>query len=159
MSEYSITGYESFHKNGEHKKGDEVIYYIKNTLPAVKIEKQGADKYDSVYVDIITERNRKLSIGAVYRPPKLQAADDTALFEEINSITQNKEAIIIGDFNCPSVDCRLMHGEQEGNRLVEMIEYSIFTQIVNHPTRENNIIYLVLVTNPDLYATAKLVKN
>ncbi len=65
MSEYSITGYESFHINRAHKKGGGVICCIKNTLTAVKIEKQDAEKYDSVYVDITTERNRKLTIGTV----------------------------------------------------------------------------------------------
>ncbi len=86
----------------------------------------------------------------MYRPPKLQAADDTALYEEINSITQNKEAVIIGDFNCPNVDWNLIHGDQEGNRLVEMIEDAFLTQIVTQPTRENNILDLVLVIDPDL---------
>ncbi len=43
-----------------------------------------------------------------------------------------------------------MHGAQEGNRLVEMIEDAFLTQIVNQPTRENNILDLVLVTDPDL---------
>ncbi len=104
MSEFSITGYESFHKNRTHKKGGGVIWYIKSSLTAVKLEKLDAEKHDSVYVDITTERNRKHTIGTVYRPPKLQAADDTALYEEINSITQNKEAVITGDFNCPNVD-------------------------------------------------------
>ncbi len=99
MSEFLITGYDSFHKNRMHKKGWGVICYIKSSLSAVKLEKLDAEKYDSVYVDT-TERNRKLTIGTVYRPPKLQAADDTALYEEINTITRNKEAVIIGDFNC-----------------------------------------------------------
>ncbi len=119
---YSLTGYESFHKNRAHKKGGGVICYIKKALTAVKIEKQDADKCDSVYVDINTERIRKFTIGTVYRPPKLQAADDTALYEEINSVTQNKEVVIFGEFNCPSVDWNLMHGDQEGNRLVDMVE-------------------------------------
>ncbi len=89
-----------------------------------------------VYVDITTERNRKLTIGTVYRLPRLQAADDTALYEEINSITQNKETVIIGDFNCPNVDWNLMHGDQEGNRLVEMIQDAFLTQIVNNPQKK-----------------------
>ncbi len=104
ISEFSIPRYESFHKSRAHKKGGGVIGYIKNTLTSVKVEKQDAEKYDTVYVDITTERNRKLTFGTVYRPPKLQAADDTALYEEINLITRNKDAIIIGDFNCPNVD-------------------------------------------------------
>ncbi len=86
----------------------------------------------------------------MHRPPKLQAADDTTLYEEINSITQNKDAVIIGDFNCPNVDWNLMHGDQEVNRLVEMIDDAFLTQTVNQPTRENNIQDLVLVTDPDL---------
>ncbi len=122
----------------------------KNTLAAVKLQKLDAEKYDTVYVDITTERNRKLTFGTVYRPPKLQAADDTALYEEINFITQNKDAIIIGDFNCPTVDWNLIHGANEGNKLVEMVQDSFLTQIVNQPTREHNILNLVLVTDPDL---------
>ncbi len=51
----------------------------------------------------------------------------TALYEEINSITRNKEAVIIGDFSCPNVDWNLMHGDQEGNRLAEMIEDAFHT--------------------------------
>ncbi len=96
--------------------------FFKSSFKAVKLEKLDAEKYDSVYVDITTERNRELTIGTVYRPPKLQAADGTALYEEINSITRNKKAVVMGDFNCPNVDWNLMHGDQEGNRLVEMIE-------------------------------------
>ncbi len=86
----------------------------------------------------------------MYGPPKLQAADDTVLYEEINPITQNKEAVIIGNFNCPNVDWNLMHGDQEGNKLVEMVEAAFLTQTVNQPTREYNILDLVLVTDPDL---------
>ncbi len=67
----------------------------------------------------------------MYRPPKLEAADDTALYEEINSITQTKEAVIIGDFNYPNVDWNLMNGEQDGNRLVEMAEDAFLTQNIN----------------------------
>ncbi len=90
MSEFSITGYENLHKKRTHKKGRGVICYIKSSLTAVRMEKLDAEKYDSVYVDITTEHNRKLTIGTVYRPPKLQAADDTALYEEINPAQVSK---------------------------------------------------------------------
>ncbi len=92
----------------------------------------------TVYVDITTELNRKLTFGTVHKPPKLQAADDIALYEETDSIIQKKDAIIIGNFNCPNVDLNLTHEDQEGNRLVEMVEDSFLTQIVNQPTREHN---------------------
>ncbi len=61
------------------------------------------------YTWTTTGRNRKITIGIVYIPPKLEAADDTDMYEENNSIIGNKEAIIIGDFNCPFVDWNQGH--------------------------------------------------
>ncbi len=50
----------------------------------------------------------------VYRPPKLQAADDTALYNEIQSLILGKNATAIGDFNCANVGWRLLIWDQEG---------------------------------------------
>ncbi len=65
---------------------------------------------DSVYV-YITHNNKKLILATVYRPPKLQAADDNALYNEIRSRIQDKNAIFIGDLNCANVDWRLLIGD------------------------------------------------
>ncbi len=102
MFELSTAGYESFHKNREYKGGDGVICCVKNTLPALETDKQDVENCDSVYVEISTKSN-KIMIATIYRPPKAQAADDTALYEEIQSVIQNKQAVIIGDFNCPRI--------------------------------------------------------
>ncbi len=63
----------------------------------MKIKKQDSDKYDSVYIEKETSKRNKLTISTVCRPPKQQAADDAALYEEINAMTQNKQSVIIGD--------------------------------------------------------------
>ncbi len=91
-----------------------------------------------------------MTIGTVYRPPKQQAADAAALYEEIQAMTQNKQSVIIWDFNCPKINWSNMSGDQEGNRLLEMLEGTFMTQIISQPTRENNILDLVFVTDPDL---------
>ncbi len=52
-----------------------------------------------------------------------------------------------------------MHGDQEGNRLVEMIEDAFLTQTLNQPTRENNIRDLVLVTDLDLIRNCEIGEN
>ncbi len=96
----------------------------KCTLSAIKIEKHDAEKYDSVYVEITTSNNKKLTLATVYRPPKLRATDDTDLHNEIYPLIQCKDAIIIGDFNCANVDWNLLTGDQEGSRLIEMVEDS-----------------------------------
>ncbi len=92
-------------------------------------------------------------------PQKQQAADDTALYEELHSLTQSKEAIIIGDFNCPNIDLRQLTGDQEGNRLIDMVEYAFLFQAVTQPTRENNLLDLVLVSDPDLIRDCEVVEK
>ncbi len=57
-------------------------------------------------------------------PPKLRAVDDTALYNEIKSLIQGKNAIVIGDFNCANVDRRLLIGDQEDKVKVKLGAYS-----------------------------------
>ncbi len=125
MAKFSIAGYESFHKNREYKRGGGVICYVKNTLSALKTDEQDTENYDSIYVEISTKSN-KIMIATIYEPPKAQAADDTALYEEIKSVIQNKQAVIIGEFDCPSIGWTSMNGDREGNRLIEMAEDAFF---------------------------------
>ncbi len=129
MAEFAIAGYESYQKNRMHKKGGGVICYVKSTLSTVKIEKEDAQNHDSIYVEL-TNGNKKVTIATVYRSPKQQPADDAALYEEIQTTIQNKKAVVIGDFNCPNINWNLMHDDQEGNRLVEMVEDSFLSQLV-----------------------------
>ncbi len=47
----------------------------------------------TVYTEISNKSN-KIIIATIYIPPKAQAANDTALYEEIKSVIQNKQAVI-----------------------------------------------------------------
>ncbi len=61
-------------------------------IPAVKITKEDSEKYDAVYVELETSKHNKITIGTLYRPPKQQAADDAALYEE-NSQHHTKQTV------------------------------------------------------------------
>ncbi len=61
-------------------------------------------------------------VAIIYRPPKQQRTDGTALYEEIQSTIRNKKAVIIGGFSCPNINLNSMHGDQERSRLSEMVE-------------------------------------
>ncbi len=89
-------------------------------------------------------------IATIYRPPKSQIADDIALCEEIKFVTQNKQAVIVRNFNCRSMDWTSKNGDREGNRLMEKAENAFLTQIVTQPTRENNMLDFVFASDPDL---------
>ncbi len=156
MTEFAIAGYESYNKNRQHKKGGGVICYVKNTFSAIKIEKQDAQNYYTVYVELTTTGNKKLLVAIVYRPRKQMRTDDTALYEEIKSSIRNKNAVIVGDLNCPSINWNSMQGDQEGSRLLEMVENSFLSQIVTQPTRGNNILDLVSTTDTNLISDCEV---
>ncbi len=88
-------------------------------------------------MELETSKRNKLTIGTVYRPPKQLAADDAALYEEIHAMTQNKQSVIIGNFNCLKINWNTMNGDQVGNRLLEMLENTFITQIITQPKRLN----------------------
>ncbi len=108
-----------------------------------------------MYVEISSKSN-KIMIATIYRPPKAQPADDTALYDEIKSVVQSKQAVIIVEFNCSSIDWTSVNGDPEGNRLIEVAEDAFLTQIVTQPTRENNILDLVFASDPDLIRVCKV---
>ncbi len=80
----------------------------------------------TVYVEVNT-KSIKITIATINRPPKSQAADDIALHEEIKSVIQNKQAVIVGDFNCPNIDWTAMSWDTVGNRLTEIAENAFLT--------------------------------
>ncbi len=155
MAEFAIAGYESYQKNRTHKKGGGVIFYVKTTLSTVKIEKQEAQNYDSIYVEL-TNGNQKVTVATVYRPLNNNQPTMLPIYEEIQTTIRNKNAVVIGDFNCPNIDWNPMHGDLEGNRLVDMVEYSFLSQLVTQPTKGNNILDLVLTTDTDLVSECEV---
>ncbi len=156
MTEFAIAGYESYNNNRQHRKGGGVICYVKNTFSAMKIEKQDAQNYDTVYVELTTTGNKKLLLAIVYRPPKQMRTDDTALYEKIKSSIRNITAVVVGDFNCPSINWNSLQGDQEGSRLLEMVEDSFLSQIVTQPTRGNNILDLVLTSDTEVISDCEV---
>ncbi len=132
MTEFVIEGYENYNKNRQHRKRGRVVCYVRNTLAAIKIEKEETQNYDTVYVELTTTGNKKLMVAIVYRPIKQVRTDDTALYEEIQSTIRNKNTVIVGDFNCRNINWNSMHGDQGGSRLLEMVEDSFLSN--RYPT-------------------------
>ncbi len=97
-----------------------------------------------------TSKHNKLTIGIVYRPPKQQAADDASLYAEIQTMTQNKQSVIIGDFNCPNIDWTTLDGDQEDNELLDMLGGAFLTLIVTLPKRVNNFLDLIPLSDSNL---------
>ena len=59
------------------------------------------------------------------------------------------EVIITGDFNHETIDWELMESQAEGQEFLDTVEDLFLEQHVTTPTREKNLLDLVLSTNPE----------
>ena len=92
-------------------------------------------------------RYTKLLLSLIYRPPGQSDANDKTLYRELTNALNNKNAVIMGDFNCPDLCNSIMPTNNESRNLLKFIEDNFLTQTVLEPTRGNNILDLVLTSN------------
>ncbi len=75
------------------------------------------------------------------------------LYNEIKSVIKDKNAVICGDFNNPSVNWSTLTGNRGGQRLIDLVEDAFLWQSVQKPTRGSNILDLVFTNESDLIHT------
>ncbi len=99
----------------------------------------------------ITTSNKPLYITVVYRRPEQTTEEDILMYDALTQIVQNNDAVIVGDFNLPRINWQYHTGLQsESHRLLNFIDDNFLFQHVNQPTRENNILDLVISTQENL---------
>ena len=86
----------------------------------------------------LRKKYKKYILGMVYRPLKLSEENYRILYDEIKSVIKDKNAVICGDLN-NSVNWSTLTADREGTRLLELTEEAFLYQIVQTPTRGNNI--------------------
>lgn len=104
------------------------------------------------FVDIVTDDNKKLTIGAIYRPPNSDLKPLEDLRTCLSSVATT-DLLITGDFNLSGIDWTTNQptkASEHHNLLSDIIQDNFLYQLVDEPTRENNILDLVLTTKIDL---------
>ena len=123
------------------------------TCDYIKAVPRDTSQYDSefIFVDLLLSHNRKVTLGVFYRPPN----NDTKPLEDLQAALQMlsaKELILQGDFNLPEIDwlnTRALRQSDVCTLLMDIVQDNFLTQLVKEPTRESNILDLLLTTSPD----------
>jgi hypothetical protein len=140
--------------NGRHGGG--VLLAVNDTIKAFQRHNLLCD-HEILFVNIILSKNRNITVGVFYMPPNsdncplvsLQSALDELRNSNGNTIS---ELLIIGDFNLPDFDWprfRALKNTENYILLTDIIHDNFLTQLVNKPTRQQNILDLVFATAPD----------
>ena len=110
---------------------------------------------------ILTIDSLNTVVAAVYRPPGTQLASFKKLLswiQEYLESSKNPDIYITGDFNLPNINWETLaisrdlgtNGTSSAQALLDHLSANFFSQLVDTPTRLNNILDLV-VTNRSHY--------
>ena len=133
--------------------GGGVLLYIKQDLNSVQREDlQGAFTnyvWCEVQVGGAGFKRSQLLIGVVYRSPNSTSANDQLLFNIINGVS-SQDTIIMGDFNYPDISWDDGTAGAKGRDFFNLLQDAFLHQHVLFPTRGDNILDLVLSSDPNI---------
>ncbi|CAC5371135.1 unnamed protein product [Mytilus coruscus] len=127
----------------------------------IAIEKpEFVTKCEIEWVKIQLKDKKDLTIGSFYMPHR-NMEDIKELDKSLDHISNKNQTIILtGDFNCPDLKWNTMTVHQNAQykeiqrALMEVIISHSLTQIHETPTRGNNLLDIVVTSNPSLIKTS-----
>ena len=149
------TGYTIYRKDRDGRMGGGVLLAIRNNIKTFR-RYDLETKCELLWNEIHTNHGQKMLIGVYYRPPNtnieyLQLMDDSLI--KVRSLCNFDKIFLLGDFNLPNFDWVNqipLSTEAIYIKAYEMLNDSFFTQVNGYPTRNGNILDLVLSSTPDL---------
>ena len=149
IAEYNLPGYTIFSCERENRVGGGVILYIHNSLHPTLVKTETVTNVDIIFIEI-KNRSSKVKIGLIYRPPGQSVEIDHDLSELIFETSNHCETVIMGDFNLPVARWGNTFTSHTGCDLYTNLLESDLFQHVDKPTRDNNILDLILSTTENL---------
>lgn len=150
LAEYKLPGYAIFEKSRTNRMGGGILFYVKHHLSPVQLVKPQIPNIDTLYLLLKDNLGKKIVIGLIYRPPAQNVHTDREIYEQISEICNTEDTVMMGDFNIPVPKWGEPVNLHTGHDLYTNLQESSLTQLVHSPTRNNNILDLVLTTNEDL---------
>ena len=144
-AELNIDGYDCIRKD-RSRRGGGCLMYIQEELKAVPLNSlTDTENTDSVWCKI-----QDVTFGVCYNTTANTVEDEKPLLELLRKACGGGgEVIITGDFNHETIDWELMESQAEGQEFLDTVEDLFLEQHVTTPTREKNLLDLVLSTNPE----------
>ena len=130
--------------------GGGVLLYVKADLSSVVKPEIGRDFVNSTWCEIplkVAGISGSLTVGVVYRSPNSSVENNTLLFELMKQVS-SKNTVIMGDFNYPDISWSEGFSGSHGSDFFKLTQDCFLHQHVCFPTREKNILDLVLSSDP-----------
>lgn len=131
-------------------RGGGVCIILKSYLSARKTKSINNSFYELLCIDL-NVKPTPIRFILVYFPPKCTIIDICNLVDDLNQlIKRNLNYIILGDFNLPDIDWKLvfpLKNIEINNIFCDFVLENSLTQVVNFSTRQNNILDIILTND------------
>ena len=154
-AQISLTGYNCLRADRTDRKGGGCLLYVQESLLITDTFAHG-DKYCNLLYCSIDSMDALTAV--IYRPPDapIESFRETLShlqkkLDELFATDRMPDIFLMGDFNLPSINwefpdfsqCHSMSEELAAKELLNFADKNFLTQVVNKPTRGENIIDLV----------------
>jgi hypothetical protein len=161
-AEIAFPGYRLFRKDRSRKhkcRGGGVLLYVKEDFTVEELTSELDEGNESLWVRI-NGRNRTsepVVIGVCYKNPTASTEEIESLYSSIKKITNKSHCLIMGDFNFGDIDWNMMQSGSIGKDFMDLVHDQYLTQHVNIGTRGQNILDLVITSEPDMVEDLEVV--
>ncbi|MCP4269715.1 MAG: hypothetical protein GY777_29775 [Candidatus Brocadiaceae bacterium] len=144
-TEYLIDGYNLYNTDRNScSKGGGVAMYVRDSLKSsIKTGIRTIDSTETLWVEINNAQD-SITMGVVYRPPNLNRESSKLIWDEVGRACRNRNVCIVGDFNYRNINWVEKTGNIEAEDFLEVVNDNFLFQHVIEPTRNENILDLVL---------------
>ena len=157
-SQVNIPDYNVYRADRSAIKKGGALLYVHNSF-IVSRESFFDDKF--CQCAILTIDSLNTVVASVYRPPGTQLSSFNKVLtfiQEYLASSGSPDVYITGDFNLPNIDWETLNisnelginGTLSAQALLDLMSYNFLSQVVDKPTRNNNILDLIL-TNRSQY--------
>ncbi|KAK3091517.1 hypothetical protein FSP39_020434 [Pinctada imbricata] len=143
----------NIYRNDRGTLGGGVFIMVEKSLTSIEQTEYITD-CEIEWVKVKTQNNKDVTIGSYYMPHR-DSNHIEGLKTSLDKINnKNNNIILTGDFNCPNINWNNQTANTPDREiqqeLVDITSANGLTQIHDKPTRENNLLDLVFVSNPTL---------
>ena len=157
----SIHGYHEPIRRDRNRNRGGVMCYIASHLPYKQIKANQSEYFEHIWVDVITNDNRKYCINALYRPPNESAADHELFLDVAGDILDKIDDypaythVLTGDLNFGNSYCKTPYLPPKplDSEACDLFAAHGLSQLIDIPTRyalnSISLIDLIFVSRPD----------
>ena len=127
--------------NFEEKGVRGVAIYVKKNIATLQVYPKDCAS-DSVWVELKTNKSKKMIIGGIYRIPNNSCVSNVKLWNTITTMadTYKDNILLMGDFNCSGIDWsnELTQGQSTNPlniKLIEILRDCSLEQVITEKTR------------------------